>query len=120
MNIKPLTERVYNTAVDLRVEIIKLNFSSNGQGHNYLDVELEGRMKYPYDDYKLSELIKDVKSWAWNVYSYKVSGNSNRTASGESIAYDLNNKVAHTKKWWHERQERETYGEAFTIEKIEE
>ena len=112
MNIEPLSKKIYNDAVNLRVEIIKLNFHSE-DGDNYVYVELDRPIEFPCN-HKLSKFIKNIENWAWDVYPYKVLGN--RAASGEIITYDLNKKVAKSKKWRYERQETETDYETFALE----
>ena len=113
MNIEPLSKKIYDTAVSLKVEIIKLHFESGGWGAGYLDVQLDGMIESPYNK-ELLQFIKDVERWAWDVYSYNGAGDG--TEFGDSITYELNRKIAHRTEWWYERQERKIDDEAFTIE----
>ena len=112
MNIEPLSKKIYDTAVSLKVEMIKLNFSG-GSDEGYLDIELDGMIEAPYND-ELTQFETDVEKWAWDVYSYNGAGVG--IDYGDSIIYDLNNKTAHTEMWWYERQEDGSDDEAFTIE----
>ena len=112
MNIEPLSKKIYDTAVNLKVQIIKLHFSG-GSDQGYLYVELDGMIEVPYND-ELSKFEQDIEKWALDVYSYNGAGEG--IDYGDSIIYDLSNKLAHTEEWWYERQENETDHEAFTIE----
>ena len=112
MEIKPLSKKIYDAALELKVEMIRLNFSG-GSDEGYLDIELDGMIEAPYNN-ELRQFEKDVQQWAWDVYSYNGAGEG--IDYGDSIIYDLSNKLAHTEEWWHERHEMETDHEAFTIE----
>ena len=111
MEIKPLSKKIYDDAVNLKVEMIKLNFSG-GNDTGYLDIELDGMIEVPYND-ELIQFEADVEKWAWDVYSY--NGGGDGTEYGDSITYDLNNKTAYTEQWWYERQESESEDEPFTL-----
>jgi hypothetical protein len=108
MEIKPLSKKIYETALNLKVEMIRLHFSG-GSDEGYLDIELDG----PYND-ELTQFEADVEKWAWDVYSY--NGGGDGTEYGDDITYDLNNKTAYTEQWWYERQESESGNEPFTVE----
>ena len=111
MNIRPLSKKIYDDAVNLKVEMIKLNFSG-GSDEGYLDIELDGMIEAPYND-ELTQFETDVEKWAWDVYSY--NGGGDGTEYGDSITYDLNNKTAYTEQWWYERQESESEDKPFTL-----
>jgi len=108
MEIKPLSKKIYDTALNLKVEMIRLRFSG-GSDEGYLDIELDGA---PYND-ELTQFEFDVEKWAWDVYSYNGAGEG--TDYGDSITYDLNNKTAYTEDWWYERHERFIQDEPFTV-----
>ena len=112
MNIEPLSKKIYDTAVNLKVQIIKLHFSG-GSDEGFLDIELDGMIEAPYNN-ELRQFEEDVQQWAWDVYSYNGAGEG--IDYGDSIIYDLSNKLAYIEEWWYERQENETDNEPFTIE----
>lgn len=111
MEIKPLSKKIYDAALELKVEMIRLNFSG-GSDEGYLDIELDGLYEERYSD-ELTKFEQDIEKWTWDVYSY--NGGGDGTDYGDSIIYDLNNKTAHTEQYWYERQENESEDESFTL-----
>jgi hypothetical protein len=96
MQVKPLSKKVYNKAIELGVEEIELSFSG-GSDEGFLNVGLSPKYNEAFAD--------EIESWAWEVYDY--SGAGEGYEYGDNIIYDLKNKTVSTNEWSMVRQESE-------------
>ena len=100
-SIQPLPARIVAKAKQLKIEIIKLNFSG-GSDEGYLDVDVDSsqEMVVPQD------FLNEIETWAWDVYSYGGAGDGNDF--GDDITFDLKASTASCHDWYTARSEGQT------------
>ena len=100
-SIQPLPARIVARAKNLKIEIIKLNFSGgNDEGYLNVDVDSSQEMVVPND------FLNEVETWAWDAYSYGGAGDGNDF--GDDITYDLKAGTASCQDWYTARRDGET------------
>ena len=94
MQIESLKKELYDRAIALGINEIRLNFSG-GSDEGYLNIDLLPK----YDD----DLARDIENWAWDTYHY--SGAGDGSDYGDDIVYDLKNGKATSSEWYTARTE---------------
>jgi len=100
-SIQPLPARIVAKAKQLKIEIIKLNFSGGSdEGYLNVDVDSSQEMVVPKD------FLNEVETWAWDAYSYGGAGDG--SDFGDDITYDLKAGTASCQDWYTDRRDGET------------
>jgi len=100
-SIQPLPARIVAKAKQLKIEIIKLNFSG-GNDEGYLNVDVDSSQ----DTVAPSDFLREIEDWAWGAYSYGGAGEG--SDYGDDITYDIKAGTASCQDWWTDRRDGET------------
>lgn len=109
MIIQPLSQEIYNTAIELGVTKIHLHFSGGyDEGYLYIYIDSDGE-----NAEKLRQLKSDIDDWVWDNYDYCGAGDS--SSYGDNITYNLTNFTVTHREWWMARQEGNEHKEEFEV-----
>jgi len=100
-SIQPLPARIVARAKNLKIEIIKLNFSG-GNDEGYLNVDVDSSQEMVASQ----DFLNEIEKWAWDAYSYNGAGEGNDY--GDDITYDLKAGTASCQYWYTDRCDGET------------
>jgi hypothetical protein len=100
-SIQPLPSRIVARAKQLKIEIIKLNFSG-GDDEGYLNVDVDSSQEMVASQ----DFLNEIEKWAWDAYSYNGAGEGNDPVM--DITYDLKAGTASCQYWYTDRRDGET------------
>jgi len=125
MKIEPLSKDIFERATALGIDSIRLEFSG-GSDEAYFNVQFEPdfavKLAPGGEDWRLKtfycadygKLEADIEDWMRETYDYSGAGDGGDY--GDTIVYDLKNRVATTQEWYEVRQEGSIETEPLPLE----